>query len=257
MESYDPNAWYKYTDQNGNTFTIKGDDPLAKESITLGLPISVTESGERYIYPFVEQDGDGVVAHIPSWFKESEEYLEWEYVWAPTIPNTEINPYTISVMNKTLDRLGKEAATKRSSSTSNLTKVETTGTVQETRQQVEDSLSITDYTGIIIPVLIMLISAIAIAVWFAQSVKNKIKQREEFSGMGWGIINGITGLGILSVLFVVIAHSSINDEINQVKNKKYKKYVRRQMNDFTRAYVICLLIWVTISIVSTIIAYSQ
>ena len=88
-----------------------------------------------------------------------------------------------------------------------------------------------------------LIASIVIAIVFAFTVKNNIKKKAEFSGVSWGILNGIVGVGIL---WVIIAHSSINKEIEKVKNKKYKAYAESQMKDFVKAYAVCLLIWVVI-----------
>lgn len=65
----------------------------------------------------------------------------------------------------------------------------------------------------------------------------------EFSGTAWGIINGIIGVGLL---FVIIAHNSINSEIAKIKNKKYKEYAIGQMHEFIKAYFICVTIWAVI-----------
>jgi|GEM_PF-3379404 len=256
---YDPNAWYKYTDQNGNTFTVKGDDPLIKESVTMNLPIYVTESGQHYIYPFVEQDGNGVISHIPSWFKESEEYLEWEYVWAPTIPNTEINPYTVSIMNKTLDRLGREAAAKRTSDTTNVSIVpeKTTTIAQETQQPQQNFWSqnvFKDYNVAVVVIGIAVI--IAVALGFVKSVRNKIKQKKEFSGIGWALANAIVGLGVVGLIVTIVACSYMNKRIDEIKDKKYKKYAKRQMSDFVKTYAICFGIKLLVVIIINVMRYT-
>ena len=93
-------------------------------------------------------------------------------------------------------------------------------------------------TSLIIQSLGLIISII-VAVAFAIGVKSKIRAKKEFSGIGWGIVNGIVGIGIL---WVVIAHSSINKEIEKIKDKKYKEYAKQEMKEFTRAYGICLII---------------
>lgn len=105
-------------------------------------------------------------------------------------------------------------------------------------------------TSLIIQSLGLIVSII-VAVGFATNVKSKIKAKEEFSGVGWGIANGIVGIGIL---WVLIAHSSINKEIEKIKDKKYKKFVEQEMKDFTRTYGICLVISliVTYLIMSTV-----
>ena len=177
--AYDPNATYIFTNgETGETFTLDGTDPLAKEAMMNGLPISVTENGERFIYPFVTQEGNSVVVHLPNWFKESDEYLEWEYMWAPTIPNTEINPYTVSIMNKTLDRLGREAAAKRTSNETNLTVApeKTTTTTQETQQSQQDFWSQNVFQNYNVTVV-----AIGIAIIIANRTAIEVKRDEP----GW------------------------------------------------------------------------
>ena len=89
-----------------------------------------------------------------------------------------------------------------------------------------------------------LIISIIVAVAFVTSVKGKIKAKEEFSGMGWGIANGIVGVGIL---WVLLAHSSIIREIEKIKDKKYKKFVEQEIKDFTKTYGICLVISLALS----------
>ncbi|MBR0372880.1 hypothetical protein IJH72_03015 [Candidatus Saccharibacteria bacterium] len=93
-----------------------------------------------------------------------------------------------------------------------------------------------------------LVLSIIVAVAFNQSVKRKIQNKEDFSGMGWGLANGIIGVGFL---WVIIAHSSINKEIEKIKDKKYKKYAELQMKDFIRTYGFCLVIWIVILLVFT------
>ena len=63
-EQYNPNAWYSFTDQNGETHSLKGTDPLIKESVTKGLPIYINERGEYFIYPYIEQNENGITANI-------------------------------------------------------------------------------------------------------------------------------------------------------------------------------------------------
>lgn len=258
-ESYNPNSVYKFTDENGSTFFVDGNDPIVQESMTKGLPVSVSDDGKLFIYPYVEQDGNGVMAHIPAWFKESEEYLEWEYVWAPTIPNTEINPYTISIMNKVLDRLGKEAADKRTSTETNVAVVSegTTTTTQETQKPQQDFWSQNVFQGYSIAVVaISIVIIIAVAFSFVKSVKNKIKYRKEFSGIGWALANAVVGLGIVGIITTVIAYNSINQRIGIIKNKKYKKYAKRQMSDFVKTYAICFGIKLLIVIIINVMRYS-
>lgn len=98
-----------------------------------------------------------------------------------------------------------------------------------------------------------LIVSIVVAVAFAASVKSKIKAKEEFSGIGWGIASGIVGIGIL---WVIIAHSSINKEIDKIKDKEYKKFAEQEMKDFTRTYGICLVIsLIMVSLIMSMVSH--
>ena len=260
MGNYNPNSVYKLTDSNGSTILVDGDDPIIRESVTKGLPVSVSDDGKLFIYPYVEQNGNSVTVHMPAWFEESEEYLEWEYVWAPTIPNTEINPYTVSIMNKTLDRLGKEAAAKRTSDTTNVSTVseETTTTTQETQQPQQDFWSQNMFQNYNVAVVAIGIAVIiAVAFGFVKSVKNKIKQRREFSGIGWALANAVVGLGVVGIIVTVIAYSSIRKQIDTVKSKKYKKYAKRQMSDFVKTYAICLGVKLLVVVIINVLRYTK
>lgn len=64
----------------------------------------------------------------------------------------------------------------------------------------------------------MIIISIILAIIFNKSVKKSIWQEKEFSGMGWGIANGLFG----GLIWVLIAHNSINKEIAKIKDKEYK-----------------------------------
>lgn len=88
--------------------------------------------------------------------------------------------------------------------------------------------------------------SIVIAIVFAGTIKAKIQEKQEFNGIAWGLLNGVIGIGIL---WVIIAHASINKEIEKVKNKKYKEYAQKQMKDFVKTYGICLLVWIVISLI--------
>ena len=87
--------------------------------------------------------------------------------------------------------------------------------------------------------------SIVVAIAFAGTIKAKVQEKQEFSGVAWGILNGVIGIGIL---WVVIAHASINKEIEKVKSKKYKEYAQKQMKDFIKAYGICLLVWIIVDL---------
>lgn len=114
-----------------------------------------------------------------------------------------------------------------------------------TAPSTNQSIASIDYSLLTLQ-LIEFILPVIMAIAFNKSVKNKIKQKESFSGVKWGLANGILGGGIL---WVIIAHSSINKEVEKIKDKKYKKYVESQMKDFVKTYGICLAIWVVILII--------
>ena len=111
----------------------------------------------------------------------------------------------------------------------------TAPSASQSTTSMDYSLLVVQFVEFILPVIM--------AVAFNKSVKEKIKQKEDFSGIGWGLANGVLGGGIL---WVIIAHSSINKEIEKIKDKKYKKYAESQMKDFVKTYGICLAIWVVI-----------
>lgn len=83
--NYDPNKNYVFTDQNGNTFTSKGDNGYVWQSITEGVPISVDENGEWHVGPYLNVTPDGIVAHVPQWFKGTDEYKDWNDTWVPQL----------------------------------------------------------------------------------------------------------------------------------------------------------------------------
>ena len=248
---YNPDYTYIFTDKAGNTFELKGSDPLVKESITKDIPISVTEDGHRYIYPYVEIDGGGgVTAHMPDWFKNTSQYQQWRQTWASTFANATINSYSLNAMNDTLQRLGEEAATDRTSS--NVKRVEeqpskAANTEQYIKQTQTSDVSSTD-SQIINAGLstAMSVVAIVVAIIFASTIKKRIRQKEQFSGIGWGILNGLVGSGLFGLLCVVLAHSSINKELATVKTKTYAKYAKKQLQDFTKTYSIFFIAWLVI-----------
>lgn len=91
-------------------------------------------------------------------------------------------------------------------------------------------------------------ASIIVAIIFNVSVKSKIKRREEFSGVAWGLFNGLFGVGFI---WMAIASSSIHSEVNKLDAKKDKKYIekaREQLKYCGWTYGICLLVWVVIGI---------
>lgn len=87
MEEFDTRAWYKFTDKDGNTFSSLGDNGFVQQSIKEGVPISVNENGDWYIEPYLENKNGQVVAHLPEWFKSTNEYEQWK-TYAAQIPSS-------------------------------------------------------------------------------------------------------------------------------------------------------------------------
>lgn len=100
--------------------------------------------------------------------------------------------------------------------------------------------------GMIFGALVGLLVMIGIAILFAVCVKKKVRNKDEFNGVAWGLLNGVLGMGILPT---VIAHVSINNEIAKVKNKKYAEYAKQEMRKFFYVYIVCIVIWIFINLV--------
>ena len=66
---------------------------------------------------------------------------------------------------------------------------------------------------------ICFILSILVAIIFPIDVKKKIRAKKEFDGIMWGIANGLVGLGLL---WVIIAHASINKELTKLRIKSIK-----------------------------------
>lgn len=92
-----------------------------------------------------------------------------------------------------------------------------------------------------------LIISIIIAIITASSIKGKVRANEKFSGVAWGLLNGIFGVGFIPVL---IARSDIMKSIDQCELVYYSEKAKSEMRSFTITYVICLAIWLTIIIAS-------
>ena len=92
---------------------------------------------------------------------------------------------------------------------------------------------------------ICFIFSILVAIIFPIDVKKKIRTKKEFDGIMWGIANGLVGLGLL---WVIIAHASINKEIDKIKDKKYKKYALEQMREFVKNYALFIVLWLVIAL---------
>ena len=104
MADYDPNAWYKFIDQNGNEHVSRGDNGYIQQSVKEGIPIYVTDKGEWFTEPFLEVTPDGFVTHMPSWFKETNEYARWNNEFLPQL-NAEGSSITIDRLKQYQDAL--------------------------------------------------------------------------------------------------------------------------------------------------------
>ena len=95
---------------------------------------------------------------------------------------------------------------------------------------------------------------IIMAVAFCECVKGEIQKRKEFSGIGWGLANGILGIGVIWIMF---AHNSVSKEIGKIKDKKYKTYAIHQMNNFAKTYCTCIAIWIVILVIMFISSFNK
>lgn len=111
--AYDPNHEYRFTDENGNTFTSRGDNGYVWQAVTEGIPISVDANGNWYTEPYLDVEKDGYVAHIPNWFKETNEYNDWQK-YASQIPNLSVNKTVYENLNGILKTLGSQGALRHS-----------------------------------------------------------------------------------------------------------------------------------------------
>lgn len=111
--AYDPNHEYRFTDENGNTFTSRGDNGYVWQAVTEGIPISVDANGNWYTEPYLDVEKDGYVAHIPNWFKDTKEYTDWQ-TYASQIPNLSVNKTVYENLNGILKTLGSQGALRHS-----------------------------------------------------------------------------------------------------------------------------------------------
>lgn len=87
------------------------------------------------------------------------------------------------------------------------------------------------------------IVAIVLAIITQKVISKKMTEKKEFSGVGWGLLNGVVGNGVLWVIIVYIA---IKNMIKVFKDKKYQEYCRKEMRKFAITYVMCLIVWIVI-----------
>ena len=109
-EEYYPGATYELIDKNGNVVgESKGDNGYVWQSATQGIPISINQNGEWYTEPYLESDGKKITAHIPEWFKSTNEYSDWSKVSAQ-IPSMSLTKDTLGELNNYLKQLGGQGA---------------------------------------------------------------------------------------------------------------------------------------------------
>ena len=106
---YDPTATYTFTDASGNSFTSKGDNGYVWQSITQGVPISVDSQGNWYVTPKLTTDGKTITAHIPDWFKSTDEYQQWT-TYAPQFVSAGMTQSTYDDLKDFLTKLGNQGA---------------------------------------------------------------------------------------------------------------------------------------------------
>lgn len=90
---------------------------------------------------------------------------------------------------------------------------------------------------------ILFIVAIILAMQFVKNATKSINRKEEFNGVGWGLANGVCGLGFI---FAIAAIVSVRNEIKQIKDKEYAKYAKEQLNQFIITYILCCVAWFAI-----------
>ena len=113
MDNYDSKAWYKFTDKDGNTFISHGDNGYVMQSMVEGIPIYVNEKGDWYTEPYLEQTKTGLVGHIPSWFKDTDEYTQWQ-TYSSMIPTMGVTQENVDNMKEILRTLGAQGAVRQS-----------------------------------------------------------------------------------------------------------------------------------------------
>lgn len=110
-KEYNPDYDYTFTDKDGNTFTANGRNGYVWQAITEGVPISVNEKGEWYIEPYLDVTPSSITAHIPSWFKDTDEYKEWKNNYSSYI-QPGINADTFNKLNKILKSYGGQGVSR-------------------------------------------------------------------------------------------------------------------------------------------------
>lgn len=98
-----------------------------------------------------------------------------------------------------------------------------------------------------------LIISIIIAIIFSESVKSKIRAGEKFDGLGWGLLCGLFGAGLIPA---AIAYGSVNTTLDVSDNgPNYKDRARQELKRFWKTYIICFVCWLLLGIFAIIISY--
>lgn len=106
----DTNAWYEFTDQNGERHVSRGDNGYIQQSVNQGIPIYVNDKGEWFTEPYLELTPEGYVSHIPAWFKDTDEYTRWNSEFVPQMANTSATKEVWEGYRDTLKSLGAQGA---------------------------------------------------------------------------------------------------------------------------------------------------
>ena len=106
----DKNAWYEFTDQNGERHVSRGDNGYIQQSINQGIPIYVNDKGEWFTEPYLELTPEGYVSHIPSWFKNTAEYKRWNSEFVPQMETVSATRDMWEGFRDTLKSLGAQGA---------------------------------------------------------------------------------------------------------------------------------------------------
>lgn len=106
-DGYNPNHYYVFRDENGNTISSMGNNGYVWESITNGVPLSINDQGEWYVTPYLEVTPDKIVQHIPNWFKSTKEYDSWKNGYSSYL-QPGINKDTFNQLNDILKSHGTQ-----------------------------------------------------------------------------------------------------------------------------------------------------
>lgn len=106
----DTNAWYEFTDQNGERHVSRGDNGYIQQSVNQGIPIYVNDKGEWFTEPYLELTPEGYVSHIPSWFKNTAEYERWNSEFVPQMETVSATKDMWEGFRDTLKSLGAQGA---------------------------------------------------------------------------------------------------------------------------------------------------